>query len=304
MISNPEGVRIAHCVTGIATHNRYSIIYPDNAKKLRLWVDTLGAKVSDLYLHIDLSIWIDRAIRNESVSICDNQSSKHISKAIMNPVLTILSPVSYMTANNGCHCDTSDNCGCSLTYARWFQQVQKWHACLGQITTYERKINRKYDFIGKLRADFRAPVPIDAAFDVFSEMYHVSAKYMNRVFVGAWTNGYCYGRLDHYWFARRRTSEVIVNVLYAPCRWQKCLFQRYSAHIAALSCMRNERLLVEWILDHNGTVSPLTSDTGLPTITANHQWHKVGHRQNPCHDDNTHFSSSRYYPNRLSIKVG
>ena len=296
-----QQVELAVCITGLLTssHRRRSspIANSGATAMLRKWLDALGTTFvrRDVFLNLDFAEWTSRARFGESVDTCEEQGPENVSASVLSNLLHVLNPVSFRRATKACHCaaQLDSNCGCSYTYARWFQQVEKWGACLAQIAEHETvRGDRRYDFVAKLRTDYAVTTffPLAEAAGSFAAAVNLTKRLPEHVFVHAWSNGACYGGLDNFWLAPRAASELIVRVLHAPCGWQRCLFRRYVNDSHALGCMANERVLVEWLLDHGSTVSPMPRSVGVLAksfIGASHAWHAHGHQPHlvGCNED-------------------
>jgi hypothetical protein len=299
--STPRPLRLAHCITGLATSTHHTLIEALRATKLRRWLDGVGIHfaANDVFLHLDLAVATTRQKYNESPIECERQSTRNFTVAQLRPMLEALSPVSFEAASHDCPCAIGVSaCGCSFTWARWWLQVAKWRACLDQVGRHERRIERRYDFVAKLRSDV-APVstPREAAHVYMAAAHRImdarlATPASERIIVQGWRNGRCYGKLDHSWLASRDGAELIGSVGSATCGWQRCLWRRYARDTSALKCMANERLLVEWLLDarESVSISPWPSIRLLQAedqtavevrdevvITAAHEWHRAAH---------------------------
>lgn len=281
-------------VTGSASHGDFKHRFPITDARTYMAISKYLAELtssgarSDLFLHLDLRITWAQLVWDGN---CPKASSLPVLERQLEPMLQMLRPTSFTIANETrCYC-LARNCSCSASYPSWWEQVHKWARAFEQLVRHENTfVGRPYDFVIKLRDDYQ-PVasPIfggssEATLLAFRALHPQGRAVTNMAFVQPWYAGRCYGQLDWFWVATRPAAAILARMDEAPCNWQRCLSRRYVQDHVAMGCMRNERMLVEWALDHGVFIAalPITSKgfavcrshaAGL--VNREHPWHRA-----------------------------
>ena len=201
------------------------------------------------------------------------------------------------------------------TWPRWWEQARKSAECFAMVHRHEVLHGFQYDWVSKIRADLPRQrevlvgnAPGSAAAEELvrkprqgnvSWVQHVTARAildaMGRcsdrrcgetsradvIYVHPWLNGPCYGQLDWMMISPREIAPSYFGVTGATCAWREQLHSRYVDSPIG-GCLKNERLLAEWLL-HSGArfeALPTPGEPQLPTITPDHPWHQPGNMTN------------------------
>lgn len=267
------GTRIAHCITGTASHgnlkDRHPIYQSRSYGPLRKWLDALTdyGIVNDVFMSLDLRIWPSRRSNTDAGQQLRFAAQQHsegvasvprVNASRLDAMLRVLSPVSWQPYEALPLCGGGPSaCLCTGTGINpgWWEQNAKSGACMELVRAHEARRGVKYDWVFKLRSDL-SPVADDLFPELVLSALAMSAAggehahHQHSVWSKGWQEGTCYGQADFFAAVPRKLVRGYFSVANASCAWARSTRERVvaeDAHVRSMCPTLNERLLVEHV---------------------------------------------------------